>query len=231
MRLQQRSFETEISERSGVPELQLEHAHRDLTRIHRLLGDTASVVSAVRRDPLPVRRILDVGCGHGGVLGDIRRRLAVDVVGVDLRMPKPASVPFSILQADAVLDRLPIADVAYSMYLGHHLSEVELIKLIRNVGRSCRRFILLDLVRHPLPLALFRVFVAPFFSPIVAVDGEISIRRSYTPAELIRIAGEALAGTRARFHHSVAPLYARQILDISYQARAGADFVAFRPNA
>jgi hypothetical protein len=33
-----------------------------------------------------------------------------------------------------------------------------LLDLIRNVGRSCRRFILLDLVvRHPLPLALFRL--------------------------------------------------------------------------
>ncbi len=108
------------------------------------------------------------------------------------------------------------ADIAFSMYLGHHLSEGELVRLIRNVGRSCRRFILLDLVRHRLPLAMFRPFVVPFVSTIAVADGQTSIRRSYTPAELRLLAKVALAGTGGRFRHSVAPFYIRQILDISY---------------
>lgn len=211
-----RSFETEIMEKLGVPENQVARAHRDLTRIHRVLGDTACVVSAVRRDPLPVRRVMDIGCGRGGALRVIRKRLSVDVVGVDLIPPLKTDAPFQIIQADAILDRLPAADVAFSMYLGHHLSDCELVKLIRNVGRSCRRFILLDLVRHPLPLALFKTFIVPFLGPIAVADGQASIRKSYTPAELTRIASEALAGSGAQFRHSVAPLYARQTLDISY---------------
>jgi len=102
------------------------------------------------------------------------------------------------------------------MHLGHHLSEPDVVDLIRNVGRFCRRFILLDLVRHPLPQALFRLFVAPFVCRIVAVDGQTSIRRSYTPAELRRITDFALAGSGGAFRQSVAPLYARQIIDIVY---------------
>lgn len=213
-----RSLQTEILESENVPDALVDRAYRDLTRIHRFLGDTASVIAAVRRDPLPVRRILDVGCARGGVLRDLRHKLGVDVVGVDLNPPASVQVPFPIVRANAVQDPLPPADLAISMYLGHHLSECDLIALIRNVGKFCRRFILLDLVRHPVPLALFRLFVAPLVSPIVVADGRVSIRRAYTSAEFKRIAGEALAGSGAQFRHSVAPFYTRQVLDISYMA-------------
>ncbi len=212
-----RSFEREILEREDVPEEHVARAYRDLTRIHRVLGDTACLISTLRRDPLPVRRILEIGCAQGGVLRHVRERLGVEVVGVDLR-PPAITGSLKIIRADAVRDRLPPADVAFSMYVGHHLSERELVTLIRNVGRSCRRFILLDLVRHPLPLALFRMFVTPFVSPITAADGRLSIRRSYTAAELKRIAGEALAGTGGRCRHSVGPFYTRQIIDIGYRS-------------
>jgi hypothetical protein len=147
---------------------------------------------------------------------DIRQKLPVDVVGVDIRPPKMADRPFPIWRADAVRDPLPQADVAFSMYLGHHLSEKDLVDLIRNVSRFCRRFILLDLVRHPLPLSLFRAFVAPFVSPIVGADGQTSIRRSFTRTEVERIVNEALAASNAVFQYSVAPLYIRQVVDISY---------------
>lgn len=84
--------------------------------------------------------------------------------------------------------------------------------IIRNVGRSCRRFLLIDLVRHPLTLALFRAFVVPFFSHIAAAGGIASIRRAYTTAEFARIAD--IAGVRYR--HSVSLIYANQTLDIEY---------------
>jgi SAM-dependent methyltransferase len=211
-----RSTQKEILEQSEVSDALVNQVYRQLTRIHRFLGDTASVMSALRRDPLPVRRVMDVGCASGGVLLDIRHKLRVDVVGVDIRPPRVADMPFPIWRADAVRDQLPQADVAFSMYLGHHLSEEDLVNLIRNVGRFCRRFILLDLVRHPLPLGLFRAFVAPFVCPIVFADGQTSIRRAYTRTEVGRIVSQALAGSNGVFRHSVSPLYIRQIIDISY---------------
>ncbi|HWB85779.1 MAG TPA: methyltransferase domain-containing protein [Bryobacteraceae bacterium] len=211
-----RNHGLEILDKEGVPDDQVTRAYRDLARIHRWLGDTAFVVRAIQRDPLPVSRILDVGCGTGSVLDHVRRKLGVEGLGVDVKPRQAAAAAPHIIRADAVRDPLPCADVAFSMHLGHHLSESDLVSLIRNVGRCCRRFILLDLVRHPLPLALFRLFVAPLVSPIVAGDGQTSIRRSYTPAELGRLATSALAGSGGNFRHSVAPLYARQVIDISY---------------
>ena len=212
------STESEILDAANVPEHLVDRAYRDLTRIHGFLGNTHAIVAAIRRDPLPVRRVLDIGCARGGVLRQIQRRLAIDVVGVDRSPSATAATPFPILRADAIHDGLPAADVAFSMLVAHHLAPGEVAALIRNVGRSCRRFILLDLVRHRLPLALFRLFVAPLVSPIAGTDGCASIRRAYTPVELSQIAREALDGTGARIRHSVAPFYVRQILDINYVA-------------
>ena len=49
-----------------------------------------------------------------------------------------------------------------------------------------------------------------------AADGRRSIRRAYTPLEMRAVVNRALEGTCARFRHSVAPLYMRQIVDITY---------------
>jgi len=214
-----RENETEILDADGVPDELAKRAYRDLARIHWWLGDTQFVIRAIRTDPTPVRRILDVGCGIGSVLENVCRKLGVEGLGVDLNPRLSITTAVPIFQADAVRDSLPPVDVAFSMHLGHHLSEEELVNLIRNVGKSCRRFILLDLVRHPLPLALFRIFVAPFVCRIVVVDGQRSIRRSYTPAELRRIAAFALTGSRGTFRQSVALFYSRQVIDIFYAPR------------
>ena len=220
-----RKNESEILDQDDVPEELVEHAYRDLASIHHWLGDTRFIVNAIRRDPLPVHRILDVGCGTGLVLEEIGRRLGVEVVGAEISPHPSISAPVPIVKANAVRDSLPSAEIAFSMCLGHHLSEDDLIGLIRNVGRFCRRFILLDLVRHPLPLALFRLFVAPFLCQIGVEDGQRSIRRSYTPLELRRIAGSALAGTASTFTVSVAPFYVRQVMDISYANTANGEAV------
>lgn len=212
-----RENKPEILEQADVPETLVQRAYRDLAHIHHCLGDTRSIIRAIRRDPLPVNRILDVGCGTGLVLDEVGRTLGVDIIGADIRLHPSISAPVPIVQADALQDPLPPADIAFSMHLGHHLSEGGLVDLIRNVGRYCRRFILLDLVRHPLPLALFRMFVAPFVCSIDAEDGQRSIRRSYTPYELNRITASALADTAGVFRLSVASLYIRQVMDISYE--------------
>lgn len=210
----ERSFEPEILDGNGIREELAARSYRELTTIHRLLGDTRCLVRALRRDPLPIRRVLDIGCGRGGILEEVTRALGAEGVGVDLSPPETGSS--RILKADAVRDRLPEADVAFSIHVAHHLSDVELVQMIQNVGRSCRRFILLDVVRDWVPLALFRTFVAPFVSPITAADGRTSIRRAYAPCELSAVVAQALAGTNASFRHFVAPLGVRQIVDISY---------------
>ena len=207
---------TEILDQHGIPDHLVEEAYRDMAKIHRWLGDTRFVARRIRRDPLPVRRILDVGCGTGLVLHSVGRLLRIKVVGADINPHPSIAAPVPIVRADARRDPLPFVDVAFSMYLSHHLSEDDLVDLIRNVARYARRFIILDLVRHPLPLVMFQLFLKHLVCPIDAEDGQRSIRRSYTPDELYRITAFALAGTASTFRLSVTPFYVRQVVDISY---------------
>jgi SAM-dependent methyltransferase len=200
----ERSQLPEIMDDPDCPEALVEAGYRDMMRVHRWLGNLRAVVRLIANDPRPVRRILDVGCGRGAVMTEVARRLGVEAVGVDLR-PFPG-----ILQLDAARDPLPEADVAISLLLAHHLSENEVVRVIENVLRSSRRFIVLDLVRHPIPLWLFRIFLAPVLAPVVAYDGALSVRRAYTGAELNALARSA----GAPFRHHVAPFYIRQVIDI-----------------
>ena len=213
----ERCYSREIIDSPDLPGEVMCDVHRDLTRTHRWLGNTGAIIAALKRDPLPVRSVLDIGCGDGGLLIEIRRRLRAEVIGVDLRPPSSAAGPVPILQVNAVRAPLPSSDVAVAVCVAHHLSDSDSIELIRNVGRYCRRFIILDLVRHRLPLTLFRVAVGPLVHPVNAHDGCRSIRRSYTPGEFRTLVTRALEGLSAQFRHSVAPFYTRQMADITYR--------------
>ena len=211
--LMKRSFELEILDVEELaPEL-LTRVHDGLSLTHRLLRNHAAILQALQSDR--PQKVLDIGCGHGGLLEKIRRTGA-EVVGADLKPPAASLREFPILKLDAVRDALPTADVAVSVCLMHHLHDDEFIELIQNVGRSCKRFVILDLVRNPLPLALFRTF-APLVLPRVNVlDGSQSIRRAYSAKEFHALIERALAGTNGSFGHKVSPFWIRQIADIRY---------------
>jgi 2-polyprenyl-3-methyl-5-hydroxy-6-metoxy-1,4-benzoquinol methylase len=210
-----RSAESEILDGLGISEPEAARAYGELQRTHEWLGNTSAILRLLRGDPIPVRRVLDIGCGHGALLHRVRCQLGAEVIGVDLR-PAPADAPVKILIGNAVIDSLPRADVALAVCVAHHLSEDDLIRLIRNVSHSCRRFILLDLVRHWLPLALFKTFLCPLLGSLNAQDGVTSLRRSFTPREFRSVVDKALEGSTGQVKHSVTPFYIRQVVDISW---------------
>jgi 2-polyprenyl-3-methyl-5-hydroxy-6-metoxy-1,4-benzoquinol methylase len=200
---------------------ELTQVYRQIQMVHRWLGNTNAILNALRREQATIKRVVDIGCGRGGLLLEIRDRLGVEVVGVDLRAA-PLESPVPIFCRNAVTDLLPDADVAVCMMLAHHLSESELALMIANVSRSCQRFVILDLVRHPAPLWLFRAFVAPLLARTNALDGQTSIRRAYTAIEMRAIVDHALARGRAvkSLRHTIAPLWMRQIVDICWEPSA-----------
>jgi SAM-dependent methyltransferase len=212
----QRSFEAEILDGGGQMQEMRERAHVALCRTHCVLGNHMAILRALRRDGQAVRRVLDIGCGHGGLLEKVRRKMGAEVLGVDLRPPESGTGTFPILKLDAVREALPRADVAVSVCMVHHLRDEEFVEMIRNVGRTCRRFVILDLVRHRVPLALFSA-VGPLCLPKVNVlDGRQSIRRAHTPEEFRVLVARAVAGTDGSFRHTVAPFWIRQIADVRY---------------
>jgi len=209
-----RSLAPEIMDDPQVPEYVRERFHFQLGFIQRLLGTHRAVLNALRRDSHAVHRVLDIGCGYGALLLKIRRALMTDVVGTDLRAPRRNPLGVPIIEADATRDSLPVADVAVCVWVLHHLREDEIVALVRNAGRSVRRFIAMDLVRHWLPLTLFTAFLSPLLMREVAADGRQSIRRAYTAAELREIVERAVAGSGARVVQTVTPLRSRQMIEI-----------------
>jgi hypothetical protein len=95
---------------------------------------------------------------------------------------------------DAVRDPLP-ADfdvVTCSLFL-HHLGDDGAATLLAAMGRAAGRLVLVnDLARGPLNLALVwlatRVLTR---SPVVRVDGSLSVRAAFTPAEALSLAARA----------------------------------------
>lgn len=200
---------------ADIPPALLTRFHRDLERVHRLLGTYLTVERFLRADSQPVRRVLDIGCGGGELLRHLRTRLGVDVVGIDPRPAEADGIP--MVTGDAVHDRLPKADVAVCTMLNHHLTPEENVSLIRNVARSARRFLILDLIRHPLPLILFSTFLCPLIGREAGADGRQSIRRAYTPDEFQQLVAEAVAGTGATVTVDIPRFRSRQVLDIRFR--------------
>jgi len=211
-----RSLAPEIMDDAHAPEELLERFHRQLGALHRFLGNHRAILDALRQDAQPIHRVLDIGCGNGALLDEIRRQMHVDVVGVELRPPERNVFDVPIVKADASRVRLPQADIGVCIMVIHHLTKDEITALVHNASRSLRRLIILDLVRHWLPLALFSVFFSPVLMHAVAADGRLSIRRSYTPPELRAIVEHALAGTDARLVHTVTRFRSRQMIDIMW---------------
>ena len=209
-----RSLDPELMDSPDVAPAVREKFHRDLDRVHGLLGTFATLERYLRKDDLPVRKVMDIGSGGGALLRYLRRRMNVEIVGVDLMLPPNADYP--CLAADACRDTLPQADVAVTSFVAHHLTPEQNIRLIRNVARSCRRLVILDLVRHPLPLMLFSVFICPLIGREAAADGRQSIRRAFTPEEFSEIVARAVGGSSATFVSDVSLFRSRQIIDIHF---------------
>jgi SAM-dependent methyltransferase len=210
-----RSLEPELMDSPEVVGPVLEKFHKDLARVHGLLGSFPTIERFLKKGNQPVRRVLDIGCGGGALLAYLRDRMGVEVIGVDQKPGHTANVP--IIAADAIRDPLPEADVAVSSLVAHHLTPDENIALIQNVARSCRRFVILDLIRHPMPLVLFSIFICPLIGKEAAVDGRQSIRRAFTPEEFGKLVQTSLAGTRGTFAIDVPPLLSRQVVDIWFE--------------
>jgi len=100
--------------------------------------------------------------------------------------------------------------------VAHHLSEAIYVELIRNVRPAIAAASSFWTWYGTSSMTLFCWRCAPDSSGDARRTDRRSIRRAYTPLEMRAVVNRALEGTCARFRHSVAPLYMRQIVDITY---------------
>jgi SAM-dependent methyltransferase len=183
----------------------------DLWRINRYLGGVRSITNHLfprLRQASGEVSLLDLGAGSGHMLRLIarwadRRKVALTLYGLDLAERHlhiaaqivHAAPNITLVQGDALAPpvRDQGVDYAISSLFIHHLGEDDVVKFLRiSFAKARRGIIFSDLERGWLPYAAFKG-IQPVFarSYLTRHDGAASVRRAYTPAELLRMAHAA----------------------------------------
>lgn len=186
--------------------------------VNRGLAGWGRIYADLLRPALPrdgTATLLDIGCGGGDVALDLARRAARDgirlrIVGID---PDERARSFAVAaarragvgpervefraatSADLVAEGLAF-DAVVSNHVLHHLDGAALAGLLADTERLARGIAVHnDIRRSPAAWLLFSVAALPLApGSFILHDGLVSIRRSYTTAE---IAAEAPVGWAA----------------------------------
>lgn len=183
----------------------LRNTYRDFPVVNRWLAGWSHLYRRYLRPVLAgsapgrIATLLDVGSGGGDVarhLAALARRdgIALEVTGID---PDPRAVAFARSKdAPGVRFRTAWAselaavgerfDLVVSNHVLHHLPDHDLRSFLDTLEALARRRALCsDIARSRVGYLLFATVTAPFFrDSYLRTDGLVSIRRSYTRAEL-----------------------------------------------
>ena len=179
----------------------------DLARVNRWTFTTRPTISYLDRAMRGLNRfrLLDVGFGAGDMLRAIAvwarvRGLQADLVGVDLnphsaeiaRAATPGHLPIEYRTGD--YRQVPGSfDFIISSQVAHHMTDGQLNEFVRYMeDHAARGWLISDLHRHRLSHAGY-----PFLARLIGVhrivreDGQLSIARSFRPAEWRQIVADA----------------------------------------
>jgi len=191
----------------------------DLWRINRFLNGIGSLTAhlgpRLREHDRPIT-VLDVGAGAAQVAAALarwgtRNGFNIHVYALDLTLehlelgPIAANPPpnLHILQGDAFHPPLRTVDYMVSSLLMHHFAPTRLARLLCKLARHTRHALIMsDLVRGRLPQVAW-LLGTPLFArgAITRHDGMASIRRAYTPRELLQLTRNAgLLGAQVQQH-------------------------------
>jgi 2-polyprenyl-3-methyl-5-hydroxy-6-metoxy-1,4-benzoquinol methylase len=219
--VRQRHVEPEVMDDPQLDEARHHAALRGLERINRWSGSVRILWPAIRAlarelAPQPVR-VLDIASGGGDVPIGIWRKaqragLNVSVDGCDFN---PRAVAYaeekarrqaakvSFFQRDALGGEIPDSyDIITTSLFLHHLSEDQALTLLRKMAAATRRLLLVNDLRRSAAGYMFawigtRVLTR---SPVVHVDGPLSVRAAFTMAEARQLAERAgLSGAKVRW--------------------------------
>ncbi|MCA9177854.1 MAG: methyltransferase domain-containing protein [Planctomycetales bacterium] len=221
--LRQRCRLPELMDDPQLDEQQHHAALQGLRRVNQISRSAGILWPSLRRmaashggQPL---RVLDVGSGGGDVVVALARRAAragleLQIDGCDVSQRavdyaeqyaaehSPAEHQFFV--ADALGNELPGQyDVIMCSLFLHHLSEDDGRQLLSRMAQACRSAVLVnDLRRTRFGYAMAVVGCRLLTrSPVVHVDGPLSVRAALSDHEALRLASEAgLAGAKLTRH-------------------------------
>jgi len=208
-----RDRNTQLVELMDRPEVSLTTLFRTydgFARLNPLLARWKGIyktllVPIMRREPDKHFTLLDIGCGGGDLLRNLkawseRDGFRLSVLGIDPDPRAEAYLRLSVTRAhlhfrccdlQTLVDEQARFDFVISNHLLHHLSDRELDALLQQAATMSQRLVVMnDIERSDLALISFSLSWLFFWRSFIPVDGSRSIRRSYTASEL-----------RARINH------------------------------
>jgi len=184
-----------------------EQVLHDLARVNRWTFTASPVLAYMKRAVGEAKRfrLMDVGFGDGDVLRAIarwakKRGIAADLVGVDLneksvaaaRAATPAGLTIDYRTGD-YLDQAGPFDFVISSQVTHHMTDDQLRTFLRYMEAEARLgWLICDLHRHRFSHWGFPILARLLMvHRIVREDGQLSIARSFRPAEWAAILADA----------------------------------------
>jgi SAM-dependent methyltransferase len=201
--LEKRSLQKELLDAPGIPVADLERNLYELHIINKWLGGYRISLNAIKKIILPGMVIADIGCGGGDTLKEIGRNIpGVTLVGIDLL---PACIDYSAKNDPIPGTRFIVddyrniylhetrVDVLHASLFCHHLSDDEIIELIRLARRNGSILVINDLERNIFAWWFIRFLTSLFSkSRLVKNDAPLSVARGFRKKEwkeLLRRAG------------------------------------------
>jgi 2-polyprenyl-3-methyl-5-hydroxy-6-metoxy-1,4-benzoquinol methylase len=204
--LETRAIADELMDADDLDEATYAAVVHDLARVNTLTIARRPTLRFLESLPQQPLKILDVGFGDGDMLRTIsrwaeRRRQPVELVGIDLN-PRSlaaarAATPAGIAIDWRVGDYTALAgegwDVILSSLVAHHMTHEQLVAFLRFMDAEAREgWFINDLHRHGFAYLGFPLLATIMrWHPIVRHDGQLSVARSYRPAEWRAILTEA----------------------------------------
>jgi SAM-dependent methyltransferase len=191
----ERSTQPEQLDFAALPAEEVAASLSDIRWVNRNLGGLRSFRKAMAPllcGPAAPLQLLDAGCGSGDVAADLVAWGGGRIVatGLDLKPAHLRQVPKGVARVAGDVRRLPFREAAFdvvicSLFL-HHFDGDAVAEVLRGLYAQARQALVVnDLRRALVPWAFGRlVFPWVFRSKVSIHDGLLSIRRSFTPAEL-----------------------------------------------
>ncbi len=209
----QRIDSQEILDSENCPLGEVETSLRDLCRMNRWFGGVSTTRKLIERAASVTGQkhftVLEVAAGFGEVPRAAGAQLqhkgiSIDITDLD-RVESHLQHEHRALVADALA--LPFRDNSFDLVscslFAHHLKPAEVSQFGHEALRVSRyAFLINDLIRSPLHLALVYAGFPLMRSYVSRVDGVRSVRRAYTPDEMRRILSNGAGpGKRIEISH------------------------------
>lgn len=182
--------------------VKLERTYQQFGLVNRLVSGWRRLYISELRPLLSAEAptsVLDIGSGGGDLAVLLARwtrqdNLLLDITGADpdaracafaARRPRPSTVTFVQADSSSLVREGRRFDVVISNHVLHHLQATDLAQLLADSQALASQLCLHnDLRRSAAAYTLFSLAALPFPDSFIRADGLVSIRRSYTPAEL-----------------------------------------------